>query len=369
MHIKIIFIYGIMINTTNTITKKSSLMSTTSMNSDVHINELEKNVRDGYIESSLVLEFTGKNINHVVINTLRRIMIQDLPMYAFAPECMIIGKNSSKFNNDQIRERFMQLPVFDTPVNIHYLPAKYWKEINYANDKREKHQEEKSIEIYIVAHNETNEILNITTSDVKYLEDGKEIKNKYKSIHPILLLKLCPTEEFQCKMKAVLGVGERNDIWSSVETATYNELSEHNIKFKIDSQGQFDEYEIIVKACYYLVGKCEQVKEYIHSHPVDHPTNMIHLTLTNEDHTLGGILTDFLQDYALVKYAGMEKPHRLEKEIIIKIEYNKEIPDPFVPIIESLDNIIKLYNQIAYQLYQLGHKYINYDPLNIKKKN
>lgn len=338
------------------------------MNFEVDIRELNKVTRHGYIESSLVLDFSGKSINHIVLNTLRRIMIQDIPCYAFAPECILIERNTSKLNNDQIKDKFMQIPIFDTYVDTYFLPAKYWKDVNYANNDREKYPSEKSIELYISATNNTNEIINVTTKDIKYLEDSKDIKNKYESIHPIALLKLCPMESLQCRLIGVLGVGERNNIWSCVETVTYDIISEHNIKLTIESQGQMDEYEILYKACLHAINKCDQLIEYFKRNPTTNKAKNIELIIDNEDHTIGNILTYIIQDNPIVQYAGFHKPNFLIKQIVLKIEYSKELDNPMDPIIGALQYIIKLMDYIRNKVYNLGNKYIQYHQ-NEPKKN
>lgn len=61
----------------------------------------------------------------------------------------------------------------------------------------------------------------VTTNDIQYYEDNKLVQHKYNKNYPIVLIKLRPLEVFKCKLKAVLGVGERNAIWASANNAYY----------------------------------------------------------------------------------------------------------------------------------------------------
>ena len=51
--------------------------------------------------SRLELNVTGKNINYVVMSTLRRVVLTNIPIYAF--DKITINKNSSIFNNNYMK--------------------------------------------------------------------------------------------------------------------------------------------------------------------------------------------------------------------------------------------------------------------------
>ena len=57
----------------------------------------------------LHIEFSGKDVNYVLLNTLRRIIIQHIPTYAFDKIDFI--KNTSIFNNDILRIRYHNFPI------------------------------------------------------------------------------------------------------------------------------------------------------------------------------------------------------------------------------------------------------------------
>lgn len=328
---------------------------------DINIEEIQKVETKGLTYSSLVLKFSGKNVNEVLINTLRRIMLNNIPTYAFAPECISIGTNTSVYNNDQMRIHLMQLPVIKTPLKLNYLPEDYWLGVNYNSKERTKHEQEKSIEIYISATNKDENIKNITTNDIQYLEEGKQVK-KYNKEFPVLLIKLRPMETFDCKMKAVLGTGERNAIWSASGNS-YFRIQDESIELTTESQGQFDEYELLFKACGFMQEKLVDLKKMIYDKYItetskDEPLKNVDLTLDNESHTIGGILTYVLQDRDDVEFAGTTKLNELVKQITISVKYKKPMPKPLEPIMQSIDYITELMTFIKNKIYKLGKKYI-----------
>ena len=54
-------------------------------------------------ESNLDLRVKGKNIDHVVMNTIRRMVLTKVPIYAFKD--IVITENTSIFNNNYLKVR------------------------------------------------------------------------------------------------------------------------------------------------------------------------------------------------------------------------------------------------------------------------
>ena len=337
---------------------------------DINITEVEKQETHDLKYSYLMLNFSGKDVDHVLVNTLRRIMLNNIPTYAIAPECITIEQNTSVFNNDQMRVRLIQLPILNTHVGVDYLPEKYWFNVDYASQEREIHDEEKSIEIYISSKNDDENIRCVTTNDIKYYEDGKEIANKYNQKFPFVLIKLRPREIFVCRMKAVLGTGESSAIWAGVNNASYNyDKTDAGGKaiIKIESQGQMDEYELIWKATKYMQHKLENLKTIISKKYADLPQKDVKdpqsfdITLDEESHTIGQILISHIQERDDIEYAGVGKKNELIKQITMTFRYKKYMKEPLTPIMETIDKIISIMNFMEKKIYKLGNKYITSD--------
>ncbi len=288
-------------------------------------------------QSILKLKFINTNI--VIVNTLRRVSMDNIPCYAFHGDTMNFERNTSiAFNNDYLRLRFSQLPIHNIECDLFELPEQFWKNVDFSSPDREKHSLEKDIDIYINSRNTSGDIINVTTNDITTYINHEETKI-YDNKYPILLVKLKPNEELKCHLHAVLGIGEANNIWAT-SINTYYELQDDNsIILSVESNGQFSEYDILIKSCKYIIKKISDIKNTIKESNDD----TLIIELENEDHTIGNLITSFLQDNEKIKFAGMAKPDLLQKKIVIKTKGSSSLTKN---IIDSFNNIIKTYNDI-----------------------
>ena len=75
----------------------------------ISIKEISFQEYDKMHYGRLVLDF--KNVSTAYINTLRRIMLEEVCSYAFSSESIKIEENSSIFHNDIMRLHISQLPI------------------------------------------------------------------------------------------------------------------------------------------------------------------------------------------------------------------------------------------------------------------
>lgn len=319
------------------------------------------------IPSKLVLEFTGKNNANVILNTLRRVMMNNIPSYAFCPELIKITDNTTLFNNDYMKLRLSQLSVLDTELDIYYLDPIYWLGVDYSDPKRPRHSSEKQIEIAINAYNDTNHNKNITTNDIHYYEDGIEVY-KYNKENPILLIQLRPAETFKCSMRAALGVGERDNIWAGAGNAYYNDFTTNEITGEfienknnkkhlvVESQGQCNEYMLLVKACNYIVKRLDDIKNDLNkkftSKQIKKSQDLI-IILDGEDHTMGQLLNYSFQNHPEILFSGISKPDHLVRSIKFKIACSDKFETPLIPMYEQIDQLKETYLYIEKELIKL----------------
>ena len=334
----------------------------TSKTFDINLKELERVEANGYQFSSLKLHMYGRDINNVFINTLRRVMMTNIPTYAFASECMIFDENTTVFNNDQLRVDFMNLPFPKTELELDYLDEEYWRNVKYDDKLREKHKLEKNIEIYINVINNTNSFKYVTTNDIKYYEDNEEQSKKYDEKYPLLLVRLRPSDTIKCRLKAVLGTGERHAIWFGASNSFFIE-SNDGYDITIESMGQFTEYELLWKACRYFQKKMNVMKDKLYNQFESKEKKLekvenIELFFDGETYTSCYILTDVLQDMPEVKYAGVGKMNELVEQILVKIEYNEPTLQPLNTVYNAIDIIINKMKYLELIVYDVGKKYI-----------
>lgn len=320
---------------------------------DIGVSEIEKHQSNGLDASWLTIKFTGNDFNIKLVNSLRRVISNNLPMYAFPSELINIDVNTTvAFNNDYMRLRLSQLPVLGVDPNIWFLSEKYWYKVNFADTTRLKHQNEKTIEFFINHHNNSANIVNVTTNDALVYIDGEQVK-PYNKNYPILIIKLRPNDRFKCHMKASLGVGDRHAIWKGARNAFHEELEEKNGKsylLTVEGNGQCSEYELLIRACKFLVKKLTDLKEdlekKISSKQIIHE-KVIHFRLEQEDHTMGEILNYEFQNHKDIIASGLSKPDHLIKAILIKVVAASDVKSPLNGMLESIDILIQKYSHIG----------------------
>lgn len=340
----------------------------------INKNLLDKNVKEYYyfipVSSKLILEFSGRDNANVIVNTLRRVLYDNIPNYAFPSDLIKITENTSIFNNDFMKLRLSNLPVLNTDLDIFYLEPNYWMNVDYSDPKRPKHNLEKQIELVINYINNTDNIVNVTTNDIHYYEDGIEVI-KYNKNAPLLLIQLKPLQSFRCSMRAVIGVGERDNIFAAVANAFYDDLTTDDIKggfiknpdnkiiFNVESQGQYDEYVLLIKACKYIVKKLDIIKQELNikftSKDFTETSELI-IVLDGEDHTMGQLLNYYFQNHKDIIFSGVAKPDHLVNSIRFKIASADNIKSPIKPIFEQMNLLKETFMHIEQLLLKLSNK-------------
>ena len=78
---------------------------------EIKVESIENN--NIFKTDHLKLRLKGKDINHVYVNTLRRVLLEEIPSYGINPDLINISKNSSVYNNDYLRNRLENFPLID----------------------------------------------------------------------------------------------------------------------------------------------------------------------------------------------------------------------------------------------------------------
>ncbi len=337
---------------TKEIKKTSKKLSRTSKDNadlDIKIKLVNYQKYDDIHESKLTLDFYGSDVNTSLINTIRRVCLDDIPIYAFPSEFIKIEANNTIFNNDYMRARLIQIPILDCDSEIDYLESNY---LNYDDPNYVKHEKEKILEIYINSYNNTPENINITTNDINFIEDG-EPKEKYSKKFPILITQLRPNETFKAHMKAALSTGLKSKIFSATNSAYYDFDEENKkISFTIESSGQLNEFNILEKSIKYILKKLDDFKnnfnERLKINSKYEKNSTLVFEFNNEDHTFGEILNTTFQDHPKIIFSGLSKMSPLERLIKIKISSSDE--NPLIYMIESVDHLKNIYNNILKEL-------------------
>ncbi len=345
-------------------------------NIDINLEFVEYNKRTPIFRGNLKLLFSGNDCNDTLINGLGRVLANRLPMYAFPPELITINKipsesgyiNSVPFNTDYMKLRLSQFPLFDIDSNIVSLHERYWKNINYLDKNREQYPNEKNIEAHINVKNDTDNIINVTTNDMmayvydaennsdqtnKKQQKSSNVQNSlvkiYDSKFPFLVIKLRPKEQFKCSMKAVLGVGIRNQIWNSCSNYWYDQETYSGKTLFCFEGNSLNEITLFDRCLKYCVEKLTLFKNEIsraYSNEKTHTKKFV-VVIKNEDHTFGEMINYEFQSHNDIRKSGVIKPDGLIMEIVIDVvAYNEEkllgaLMDSFTNLINKI-NVIEL---------------------------
>lgn len=322
---------------------------------DINIKQLENNKLKHPHQSWIKLLFSGKDFNVKLMNAIRRISVVNIPSYAFSSELINIDTNTTvAFNNDYMRLRLSQLPVMGIDTGLYFLEEKYWYQVNYADQKREKHPNEKNYETYVNVHNNTANIIPVTTNDMSVYIDNEQIK-PYDEKYPHLLIKLRPGDRFKCYMKATIGIGDNNIIWGGSRNTFYDEIIDKNgdksYEFQIEGNLQCHEYEILLRTCKFLIKKLTDIKHDLENKIESKeilPEKIIHLKLEREDHSIGELLNYEFQDHKDILASGCSKPDHLVKAMLIKITSSPSVKSPLNAMLESIQSLIEKSHTVGY---------------------
>ena len=324
------------------------------------IKEVEYNI-DDYDSSLLKLIFEGEMVSTEIINSLRKLLINQIPVYAFPSTKINILRNSSVFDNSYMKDRLSQLPIKKLNHKTIILPLKYYKDVNFNDNKFIKNiDDDEEIEIYIKEKNNgPDKIMNVSTNNIRLTinDEIMDPKKIYSEKSPILLIQLRVGEEFECAMKAVLAIGELDSIFNASNTY-YEQINEKKFLLTIESSGQLTEYDLLDRACLIIIEKMKNIKENINKKDYQHiitESNILILEIYNEDHTCGGPINYFLQQMEEVIFAGITKPDFMQKIILIKLKV-KENFKAIDMVNKSIDKCIELYNLLKKKFLELSNK-------------
>ena len=272
--------------------------------------------------SRLELKISGDDINYVVINTIRRVILNNIPIYAFAD--FNFEKNTSIFHNNYLKQRFRQLPVWNIEnknnfIDYKELKKKELEDINeskeeYNDDNNQELQEEKKdinmsslkqLTMFISYKNKSNTIYTVSTNDAKFYFDQKQIDSPYNN--PIPLVKLQPNQEIIVSCITKLGT-ELEDAMYNAGLCYYNENKENDFNFIIESRGQLTEKNILLVALDNIDRKINTFIKLNNQEKYDDKEDGM-IVSNDNDHTLGNLITRGMQQHKDINFASYRLPH------------------------------------------------------------
>jgi len=332
----------------------------------------KSNPIDGYGSNYLKFKLSGSDINYVIINTLSRIGLSLLGSFAWNPEYITIEANTSIFNQDQMKLRIANIPIINANYSKPIVPnspdlvskcldLEVQANTSIFSSKKDSLQELEEIEekkkellnnlhMYIEARNRTNEIMCVTTNEkfTSFFLNDKKIPDVYP--RETLIIKLKPGEDFICSAVADFNIPMFNSIYSSVSVFAHEEIDENTFVITVESIRQLEEEDIIKRCCLIAIQKLESIQKIIldklEMASIDNPNVEYdaEISIENENHTLGNLLTRGLQDHSNIAFCGYKIDHPEINELVIKYKtegktFSKILQDTVKSLIKTFESI------------------------------
>ena len=312
-------------------------------------------------DSNLEFKLEGPNIDYIVSNTIRRVVLSDIPIYAFNE--FKFEKNTSVLHNDYLKLRFRHMPVWAIENTVDFIDPIQKNTVKIDeededDDNNVQLEVEKSINIstlkqltmYLNYKNKTNEIVNVSTADAKFYYEEKQIASPYKV--PIPLARLQPMQEIAFSATTNIGTEYENAMYGAVCIAVYKEVNEHEYIWNIESRGQITEKRILIVA---LINIDRQLKNFMKSikeqksDKIDENNVEGVIIVNNEDHTLGNLISRGMQMHKSILFAGYNLTHPRVKKV--HFHYKHEKGANIIKIIEDVvDYYLELFTNIKSQV-------------------
>jgi DNA-directed RNA polymerase subunit L len=293
-------------------------------------------------DSRLEVKIKGPDNNYIIMNTIRRECVSDIPIYAFAE--FTFDKNTSIFHNNYLKARTRQLPVWGIENKIDFVEYNKKSAESYIPDVIDEENDEdeanpnvekildttqlKQLTMYVSAKNTTPDIIWVTTEHAKFYYNEKQIKTPYKT--PIPIVKLQPDQEIIFSAVTKVSIADEHAMYCAASVACYKQITESEFDFIIESRGQISEKRIIYVALFNIEKKLnnflnlfiEEVNKNKTESEIAEREGVI--IITNEDHTLGNIITRGLQLHPKIKFAGYNLPHPLDMKVHFHYKTTKD---------------------------------------------
>lgn len=311
--------------------------------------------------SGKFLNFDIDNIDVGFLNSIRRLILSEIPniavnfeSYDIANNDIVFHKNTSVLHNEFTGHRISMIPLcFEESEIDTFDPVNYKFTIN---EKGKKTVTTKDIKIY-----DANNVLYPEAFHAKIFPADPITKDH------IIITKLKNEDEvLDATFRARVGIAKQHARWSPVSTCTFfNNLDPELVeaerknatdmnkfdtldKYRLFSKNEYGEpdsfnftieSECRLSAIYLFKKAIEILKSKVGScfdkHTVeliDPDSHLYAVTVTGENHTIGNLIqvaifNNFVRREQVVDYVGYVQPHPLEDKIVFKIRFYNEMTD------------------------------------------
>jgi len=343
--------------------------------SDIKYKIIEKKESiNGFGSNFLKFKLSGSDINYIIVNTLVRVGLSLVGSFAWNPDFINIERDTSIFNQDYMRLRLSNIPIVNKDYNNMVVPnnpdlvtkcldLEVEANTSIFSSKKDNLQELEDIEtkkkellnnlnMYIEARNRGNDIMDVTTNEkfTTFFLNDKKIPDIYPK--EVLLIQLKPGEDFICSAVADFNIPMFSNIYSSVSVFAYEEVNDNEYIITLESQRQISEEDIVKRCCYIIIQKLKNIEKILlEKLQIVQASNSeaeydAEISIENENHTLGNLLTRGLQDHPKIAFCGYKIDHPEINELIIKYKtegktFSKILEDTIKKLCSTYEKIAK----------------------------
>ena len=277
------------------------------------------------IDTDGILTFHTKKLDISILNTIRRVILTDIPSWCFSDFKILINK--SPFMDEYITDRLGLIPIY---TNV-----------------AEKASED--LKFNITVEGVINDIKNIYSKDIKS-SDGKKY---FPENSLITKLKGIPDriEKLSIEMKLSKGTSLENVKWSVVNVAVFIPINNsEEYLFKIEPNEKQDAKKTLLMSIDIIIEKLENIRK-IGSEKVkitELKPDFYEIILMNENHTMGNLIKRYIDLHKPAIECGYNKIHPLQEKIIMKITTS----NPKKIITETCTELIKIFAEIRQLISQ-----------------
>jgi DNA-directed RNA polymerase subunit L len=255
------------------------------------------------------LNFNINNISSGFLNSIRRGFLSLLPIITFDDNLSETIENNSFLSNELLLHRISLIPLnnynfeittsFNVDTGIREFFFDYKKYLNYFRL-------------------ETNQSGTVFSKDIINIEN----KTDYILIEDIPVNKLSDNQSFKLHLIPSLGTGKVNGRFNPVSTLSIITEDDENFNCTIESIGFLKINNIFYNVLTVLKLFINDIKNEIEKilDDDDYKSNKVsisnddynfYIKISNENQTVGNIITEFLNKTEKFDFVGMEKPHPL----------------------------------------------------------
>lgn len=277
----------------------------------------------------LKVKISIDNLKLGLMNGLRRIMIGEIPTYAFVPSDVKIDKNTSYYyNNTRLKSNsFGLLPLINLPKDI---------------------KSDDELTASLMVTNINKQVTEYTTDDCQFFVNGTSFKMKYDP--PITLIKLRTDEEIRLTATASIGIHYDHARWSAVTVVEYDYEGDKekptSVTYGIESREQFKSKDIFLKACDVLIEKVQIFIQNVDDKMTDKQRHFQDVYL-GESYSLCNFLKDYLFEH--LDFIAVTVPNQSNKEFFIYCRKNKDLKKTIIKqlkkSIEFIEDLKKSFNK------------------------